>query len=113
MVAAAHIPKAVFHWYSGPMEVLDKILDDGYFISATPALAYSDKHREAMIRAPLSNILIETDAPVEFNGKASEPATLVETLHELARLKKLPVSEVAHITTKNSRKFYGLKEDPG
>jgi TatD DNase family protein len=113
MVTAAHIPKAVFHWYSGPMEVLDKIIADGYCVSATPALAYSYHHREAMIRAPLSNILIETDAPVEFNGKPSEPATLVETLHELARLKEMPVSEIAQITSENSRKFYALKEEPG
>ncbi len=41
MVSAAKIKKAVFHWYSGPLDLLEKIIADGYFVSCTPALAYS------------------------------------------------------------------------
>ncbi|MDP2960778.1 MAG: TatD family hydrolase, partial [candidate division Zixibacteria bacterium] len=40
MVKENKIRKAVFHWYSGPLGLLDEILALGYFISATPALIY-------------------------------------------------------------------------
>ncbi len=108
MVREAGVIKAVFHWYSGPLEVLEEILADGFYISATPALAYSPPHQAAVQAAPLSQILIETDAPVEYQGKVSEPADLWTTARELSRVKRVEVSQVIDITTDNARKFYNL-----
>ncbi|KPJ61985.1 MAG: hypothetical protein AMJ42_00390 [Deltaproteobacteria bacterium DG_8] len=108
MVREAGVEKAVFHWYSGPLDILDNIIEDGYFISATPALAYSLPHQTAIKRAPLERILIETDAPVEYQGKVSEPADLVITLREVSRLKGLEPDEVKRITTANAKKFFTI-----
>ena len=108
MVSAAGIKKAVFHWYSGPLDLLEKIIADGYFVSCTPALAYSTHHRSAIRHAPLERILIETDCPVEYRGKVSEPAHLLETLAHLSRIKDLPIEHVARITTANAKAFFGM-----
>lgn len=108
MVRAAGIEKAVFHWYSGPLEILDGILADGYHVSATPALSYSPPHRAAMARAPLEKILIETDAPVVYQGKVSQPADVRTTLEELSRLRRMPENELARITTDNARRFFQI-----
>lgn len=109
MLRHAGIDRAVFHWYSGPIDILDRILDSGYFISATPALAYSSRHRAAIARAPVDQILIETDAPEKYQGQVSEPAFLLRTLGELARLKKMPEEKIARFTAENAESFYGLK----
>ena len=37
MVRESGVEKAVFHWYSGPPDILDNIIDNGFFISATPS----------------------------------------------------------------------------
>jgi TatD DNase family protein len=108
MVMEAGIEKAVFHWYSGPENILSRIIEDGFFVSATPALAFSKTHREAILKSPLERILIETDSPVKYGYKTSEPADLIETLQQLAKLKKLSEHKVALITTKNSEKLYGI-----
>ncbi len=108
MVKEAGVSRAVFHWYSGPLEVLAEILAEGCFISATPALAYSPPHQAAVLAAPLSRILIETDAPVEYQGKVSEPADLWTTARELSRLKGIELSRVIEVTTANAREFFGL-----
>jgi TatD DNase family protein len=108
MVIEAGIEKAVFHWYSGPENILSRIIEDGFFVSATPALAFSKAHREAIIKAPVERILVETDSPVKYGYKTSEPADLIETLRQLAKLKELSENEVALITTKNSEKLYGI-----
>jgi len=108
MTRDAGIKKAVFHWYSGSLDILEKILADGYYVSATPALAYSQQHRLAMENAPLERILIETDAPVEYQGKVTEPADVLTTLNELSRLKRLHSSEVARITTANARQLFAI-----
>lgn len=110
LVKEAGIEKAVFHWYSGPLEVLKKILDDGYFISATPALSYSLPHQVAVAATPLSQLLIETDAPVEYQGKVSEPADLIWTAREVSRVKEVPLEEVIRVTTANAREFFGIQD---
>ena len=108
MAVEAGVQKAVFHWYSGPVDILDNIIASGFFVSATPALAYSPHHRTAMKRAPVERILIETDAPVQYGDRASEPADLKETLFHLSRIKKIPEDELGGIVTRNAERFFGL-----
>jgi len=108
MVREAGIENAVFHWYSGPLEILGRVIEDGYFISATPALAYSLPHQAAIKRAPIEQILLETDAPVEYQGKVSEPADLVVTLREVSHLKGLEFSKVKCITTANAERLFDI-----
>lgn len=108
MLVDAGIEKAVFHWFSGPIEILDRILSDGYHVSATPALAYSRHHQLCIDHAPLDRILIETDAPQEYQGIPSVPSDLVKTLELLSRLKEVPVDIAARMTTENAKKFYRI-----
>jgi len=108
MTREAGIRRAVFHWYSGPTDVLEGILENGYFISATPALAYSPFHQEAVRIAPIEQILVETDSPVIYEGKASEPADLVITIRELSGIKGIPPGDVARITAANTELFYRI-----
>jgi len=104
------IRRAVFHWYSGPPDVLERILARGYFISATPAAEYSARHREALKEAPLSRILLETDAPEKYRGKLSEPADLTRSLIAVSGLKGIPPEEAAAAVWKNSLEFFGIDE---
>jgi TatD DNase family protein len=107
MVEETGVPRAVFHWYSGPLELLDTIVDRGYFISATPALAYSRMHQEAIRRAPLENILLETDCPVTYQGQEATPSDVVRVCEQVASLKDCSCEEVAGQTTENVKRFLG------
>ncbi|RJP16173.1 MAG: TatD family deoxyribonuclease [Candidatus Abyssobacteria bacterium SURF_5] len=102
------IKEAVFHWYSGPLEIVERIVESGYFVSATPAVEYSEKHRAVIEMAPLENLLLETDCPVKYKDVKSEPATLEVTLREVAKLKKADPADVARITTENARRIFRL-----
>jgi TatD DNase family protein len=108
MVKERRIEKAVFHWYSGSLSLLDEILSRGYFISATPALAYSPPHREAIKRAPIERILLETDTPVSYQGKEARPKDVLVSLEEVARLKSLDRAMVAEQTTADASRFFGI-----
>jgi len=103
--------KAIFHWYSGSLEILKGILDEGYYISVTPALAYSPKHQEAAKFAPLDRILLETDSPVEYQGIPSKIKDVMTTLKLLSSIKSIQMEEVAKITTKAFLEFFKIKED--
>jgi len=108
-LAREHGPdRIIFHWFSGPLNVLRGVLDSGYLISATPAAEFSRDHRAALAEAPLESIVIETDSPVSYHGKRAEPADILLTLRSLADLKGIPEEEVAEVTTRNAERFFGL-----
>ena len=110
-LAAAHGPeRIVFHWYSGPLDVLDSLLDRGYLISATPAAEYSKDHRAALERAPLESILVETDCPVYMRNRkrSSEPMDVAITVRALAKLKGSTVEEVALASTRRAREVFRI-----
>jgi len=109
MVKERKIKRAVFHWYSGPVDLLDKILSMGYLISATPALVYSPPHREAVQRAPIERILLETDTPVSYQGREARPKDVRVSLEEVAKLKRLEPSLVAAQTTSNASEFFQIR----
>ena len=108
LVRRFRIERAVFHWYSGSLDLLRQILDDGYYVSATPAAAYSPRHGEAISATPLERILLETDSPVVYRGIPAEPAHLVKALKAVARLKGVSPKEVAIQTTKNASQLFRL-----
>jgi len=114
MVKSAGIRKVLFHWYSGPVDVLKEILAQGFFISVTPALAYSPQLQEAVRVAPIEQTMIETDCPVFFKagehdpGFRAEPKDVFRTLSEYARLKNTDAGKAAEIFRANARKFFTL-----
>lgn len=110
MITDEAIEKAVFHWYTGSLDLLKRIIAAGHYISATPALQYSPPHQEAVKAAPLKSILIETDCPVSYQEKESRPADLLITAEEVARLKEITLSEVIDVTSRNTKILYGLTD---
>ena len=108
-LAREHGPdRIIFHWFSGPLDILEEVLDSGYMISATPAAEFSRDHRAALVEAPLESIVIETDSPVSYHGKRAEPADIILTLRSLADLKGVSEDEVAKVTTLNAERFFRL-----
>jgi TatD DNase family protein len=109
LLKAYDVGRAVFHWYSGPTNVLKEIFARGYFISATPAVAYSEKHRRAVQTAPLNQLLLETDSPEVYQGVASEPKDLLAVLTSVSELYGKEKEEVAHQTFTNTQGFFKLR----
>ena len=107
------VKKAVFHWYSGPLDVLKEILDAGYYVGTTPSLATSPQSKEAMSHAPLERILIETDCPVFFQddhgGFKSEPRDVFRTLKAYAQLKNIDEQKALAIFNQNAREFFDIQ----
>lgn len=112
LVEQFHIKKAVFHWYTGPLETLKKILDRGYYVSASPAAEYSKKLRENLRQTPLENLLLETDCPVKYKDVESEPADVLKTLKYVAELKRMTEAVLAEKTTENAMKLFRLELPP-
>jgi len=104
----SQVDRAIFHWYTGPINVLKDILSRGYFLSATLATEYHEEHRRAIKEVNLENLLLETDSPVSYRGHQAEPADVIRVLHSVAELKGLPLDIIADKTTENAMRFHGI-----
>ena len=103
------VKKAVFHWFSGPLDVLDNIMEVGYFISASPAAEYSPAHKQAIAKAMVDSLLLETDSPVAYKGVAAEPADVLRTLKAVANLRNSSEELIAVKTTSNAKGLFQLE----
>lgn len=102
------VEKVIFHWFTGPHEILRKILArDGYYISVTPAVHYSGKLQKVVDIASLDSILVESDGPTQFRslGKG-EPSQVPQIIEKIGEIKGIEKKEVAETTNSNAEKLF-------
>jgi TatD DNase family protein len=103
---------AVLHCFTGGPELARRGLDLGLYISFSGIVTFkkADALREIAVNVPLERLLVETDAPFlapgRYRGKRNEPAYVVETAKELAKLKGISEAEIARVTTENFFRLY-------
>jgi TatD DNase family protein len=105
------VKEAVFHWYTGPSSVLRDMIVNGYFVSATPAAEYHAEHRRAVREAPLLNLFLETDSPVEYGRESrytSAPKDVRRSLSAAAEIRGMEEAALAEQTTQNAVRFFRL-----
>lgn len=92
-----------------------RFVEAGYYLSFTGIITYpkSQDIRETAKQCPLSQLMIETDAPflapVPHRGKRCEPMHVLEVLKAIAEIKGISLEEVDRITTENAIKFFCLR----
>ena len=97
---------AIFHWYSGKIELIKSIVDAGYYFSINTAMIKSKRGNEIINRIPLNRVLVESDGPfIDLNGKPILPYQLNDVYAFLANKYSLPMVEIEKIVKNN---FYGI-----
>jgi TatD DNase family protein len=108
--------RGVFHCFTETQAVADAALAMGFSISFSGILTFRNAEalRDVARNVPLERCLIETDspylAPVPYRGRTNQPAYVVHVGAELARLKGLPVEQVARVTSDNFARLFRLRE---
>ena len=103
----------VMHCFTETWDVAKAALDQGFMISFSGILTFKSARqlREVAKKVPLESTLVETDspylAPVPHRGKTNEPAYVRYVAEELARVKELPLEQVARTTTENFHRLFG------
>lgn len=104
----------VIHCFTSDWTAAQRYLALGMSLSFSGVLTFKNAEpvRDAAKRSPLDRILVETDspflAPIPHRGKRNEPALVALTAARLAELRGLPLSDLAHATTRNARRALRL-----
>jgi TatD DNase family protein len=107
--------RLVLHCFGGTPDDARAYLDLGAWISFSGTVTFrnADANREAARVVPLERTLIETDcpylAPQPRRGQKNEPAFLVFTAEEIARLHGVSLAEAARVTTENTCAAFGIE----
>ena len=101
------------HYFQYGAEVAREAMDLGFNISLARPLLRLPKLQELAAGLPLDRVVLETDAyPQPFkrdSRQRTEPRHTWEVAAELARLKDIPVDEVARRTSVNALRMLGAR----
>ena len=98
------VKKAIVHWYSGPMDVLDEMIAEGYLFTVGVEVLYSEKIRAVARAVPHRQLLSETDNPGGnrwLAGAVAPPDIIADVVAEVARLKGLPPEKMEAVIQAN------------
>ncbi|OYT53782.1 MAG: deoxyribonuclease [Desulfurococcales archaeon ex4484_217_2] len=100
------IEKAVFHWYTGPLDLIDEIVSSGYYISINPAYRIQEKHRRVIDYLDLEFMVTESDGPYVYRGLKLNPLMIKDTVNYIAQVKGVDEEAVRNIVLRNFEKTF-------
>ncbi len=103
----------VFHCFTGNLEQAQQAIDYNMKLGIGGVSTFKNgKIDKFLAEIPLSNIVLETDAPylapTPFRGKRNESSYLLHVAEKLADIYELPLAQIANITTENSKAVFGI-----
>jgi TatD DNase family protein len=111
----AGINSGILHCYSGHLPLAIDLMREGFYISFAGPLTFRNakKTQEVAAHIPLDKILVETDCPYlspePFRGRRNEPLLVKEIVKKLAAIRGQSYEETAYITSRNTKKVFGIK----
>ena len=106
MVIKYNISKAIFHWYTGPLDLLKKIIDKKFYITINPAIVVQKKHRIVLENADIYQILTESDGPYNYRGLYLTPAKIRDLLKIISEIKSLSLCDLKKIILENFNRLW-------
>ena len=104
----------VIHCFTGGPAEAKAYVELGFHLSFSGIVTFrnADEIRAACAWAPSDHVLVETDspylAPLPHRGRRNEPAWVTDVARTVALQQKLAYEDVARITTRNTRRLFGI-----
>lgn len=103
----------VFHCFTGDLEQAQKAISYNMKLGIGGVSTFKNgKIDKFLNEISLENIVLETDAPylapTPFRGKRNESSYLLHIAERLSSIYKVPLAEIAAVTTENSKAVFGI-----
>lgn len=103
----------IFHCFSGTYEQALQAISYNMLLGIGGVVTFKNgKIDQFLDSIDLRHIVLETDspylAPIPFRGKRNESSYVVNVAAKLAAIYNLSVTEIAQITTENSKRVFGI-----
>ena len=111
LIKKYRLKSPIIHWYSGPLDILKRLLDYGCYFTIGVDIGYSKLTDEIVKLLPINRILTETDGPTALewvNGEYSYPDYIKTIVEKISTIKKINVEQVKQMVYGN---YLGLVKD--
>lgn len=102
----------LIHWYSGPSEILDELIEKDYFFTINPSILGGSPHISVLRKAALHHILTESDGNVKYtinNEKIiGSPGIIPQVISKIAEIKSETVEMISRKLQTNLRRYLNL-----
>ena len=99
-----NIKNAIFHWYSGPLQLIEQIASYGFYFSVNTAMIKSKSGQLVVGKIPTNRMLTESDGPfIKVGDRHSKPEDVGMVLKYLAKIWKVSFSEAENMVNSNFR----------
>jgi TatD DNase family protein len=107
------IERVIVHWYAGPSDVFESLVERGAFFSMGIGVLNQDRVRELAEVLPEDLLLTETDNPGGtkwLTGENGMPRLMLDVVEELAAIRGTTVEDIKATVERNFKRF--LRSDP-
>lgn len=104
MLETEGVKRAIIHWYSGPLRLLERYLSLGCYFTIGVEVLKSDEIRRLARGLPLERLLTETDNPGGYRwltGTAGTPRVISDVVKTLAEIRGLTSEEMVTLVGTN------------
>lgn len=113
LLKECEIQRAIIHWYSGPLDILDKLVDEGTYFTIGVEILDSEHIKTIAQRLPMDRLLTETDNPggqMWVKGILGMPSVIKEVIQILAEVKNTTKQVVIQTVETNFARL--IQNDP-
>ncbi|MCE4614704.1 MAG: TatD family hydrolase [Desulfurococcales archaeon] len=102
------IGRAMFHWYTGPINLIKDIEYAGYYVSINAAIIVQEKSRIIASSVPENIMLLESDGPYNYRGLRLNSKHILEAAEIVGKLKEMSAEEVIKRSNENARRLFKI-----
>ncbi len=101
--------KAILHWYTGPVTLLESMRSLGVKASINAAIRIQKKSIEVAKNAPLDIVVFESDGPYEYKGLRLNPLMTRETIRIVANMRGVNFDTLSEEAARRSLSVFGIR----
>ena len=100
--------KVIIHCFQGRKSQVKEGLARGYYFSIPTSITRNTTFQYIVETAPMSKLLTETDSPFQSANREdrNEPANIINTIKEIAKIKSITEEEVANLIFQNYQNIF-------
>ncbi|HWH79890.1 MAG TPA: TatD family hydrolase, partial [Candidatus Binatus sp.] len=109
------VRRAIIHWYSGPLDILQAMIDFGCYFTIGVEVQYSDYIKTIAKLIPNHLLLTETDNPgalkwLKKNDEVGMPKAIIEVVKRVAELRNSTPAQIEKTIHSNFTRL--IQNDP-
>jgi|GEM_PF-127531 len=101
-----NVRRAIIHWYSGPMDILQEMIDFGCYFTIGVEVMYSDYIKDIANTVPDHLLLTETDNPgalkwLKKNDEIGMPSAIERVVEAVAAVRRSTANQIEALVQAN------------